>query len=83
MDAGHPKAAGAAVPKFVGHLARADYHLSTMGQERFIADREGRLTIVQNENLVVRMAMQPRPFAGRCVHHEERHGHAAVVGPFE
>ncbi|HKA08977.1 MAG TPA: hypothetical protein VKI99_00735 [Candidatus Dormibacteraeota bacterium] len=47
------------------HLARAHYHLSTMGLDRFIADGEGRLTIMQDQHLVMGIAMKPRPFAAR------------------
>jgi len=30
-----------------------------------IADSEGRLTIMQDQHLVIRIAMEPRPFAER------------------
>jgi len=63
----------------VWHAGRDHHHLAGPHGRLAIAGGEGRLALLDDEDLGVVVAMQVRPAAGRRVEEEERDPHAAAV----
>jgi hypothetical protein len=67
----------------VGHTGRYDYNLAVGRFDGRVAHREGGLTLVQHEDLRVRVGVQTRAAPWWCVRQEERNVRIAVVVPLE
>lgn len=63
--------------------SRRDDDLSSAGFQCLIADGEGDVTLLNDEDLGIGMLMQPRTGAGRGIGPEERHRDVSVVLPLE
>lgn len=54
----------AGIEKLMRHIGGRDDDLSGMGDQRFVAHREGAFPILDDENFLVGMGMQAHGFAG-------------------
>ena len=80
MDVHRPEHARARVDERVGHIRRRDDHIAGASLDPVVADGEGRLPLLDDERLGVRMAMEARPLAGFRVEKENETG-ASWVSP--
>src|SRR3954447_8466057 len=83
VDADLPDTALARVDELVRRVRRHDHDLARPGGDRLVADGEGRLALVHDEDLLVRMAVEVGALAGRVSAQEERHAGRAVLAALE
>jgi hypothetical protein len=83
MDVRHPQRHATTVRELVGHLARRHDDVATDSPYGLPADREGRLALVHDENLLIWVHMEAGSPSGRLIDHEERHGDPTVFGALE
>ena len=83
MDVNLPESLVTAVHEFVPRIGRDDDDLSGMRLKYSRTYRKGSHTLLDDENLLVRMLMQPYATPGRHVDPNEGHLRILILEPLE
>src|SRR3954466_15624580 len=71
------------VGELVGDAGGGDQNLASAGVDRVIADNEGGIAFLQDEDFRVGMPVQPRTAPRRSIEEDEGGGHVAVQVPLQ
>ena len=81
MDRDEAELSGSGVREAVGLARRADHDVPLLDGDGLVADAEGRLAGLDDEDLGVGMAMELWADAWLGMDEDDREGHVTVVGP--